>query len=159
MMRKMLADSPDNTGLMNNLGYSLIDGYASEAELDEGFKLLKTAIRMTPDEANLLDSIGWAYFQYGEFQEAGRFIQMALDSYAPFAHWELSDHMGDVQWRLGDHDAARKHWADALKAYPPAINGRALEAKLKDGLTTPALVRRNTPEVPLTKPIDPATEI
>jgi tetratricopeptide (TPR) repeat protein len=155
----MLGDRPDNTGLMNNLGYSLIDGPESDKELDEGFKLLKQAIRMTPDEANLLDSIGWAYYQYGDFQAANRFIQMALNAYDPFAHWELSDHMGDVQWRLGDQEAARKHWAAALRAYPPALNQRALEAKMKDGLTTPAPVKRDTPEVPLNKPIDPATEI
>ncbi len=159
IMRRMLANSPDDTGLMNNLGYSLIDGHGTPAELDEGFKMLKQAIRMTPDEANLLDSIGWAYYQYGDFRAADRFIQMALNSYEPFAHWELSDHMGDVQWRLGDQEAARKHWTAALRAYPPVLNQKALEAKLKDGLTAPAPVKRDTPEVPLSKPIDPATEI
>ena len=159
IMRRMLANSPDDTGLMNNLGYSLIEGHGTPAELDEGFKMLKQAIRMTPDEANLLDSIGWAYYQYGDFRSANRFIQMALNAYEPFAHWELSDHMGDVQWRLGDQEAARKHWTAALRAYPPVLNQRALEAKLKDGLTAPEPVKRDTPEVPLSKPIDPATEI
>lgn len=159
IMRAMLAKSPDDTGLMNNLGYSLIEGHGAPAELDEGFRMLKQAIRMTPDEANLLDSIGWAYYQYGDFREANRFIQMALDSYEPFAHWELSDHMGDVQWRLGDEEAARRHWAASLRAYPPAANAAVLEAKLKAGLTTPAPVKRDTPEVPLNKPVDPATEI
>lgn len=149
IMRKMLGDRPDDTGLMNNLGYSLIDNHATDQELDEGFKLLKQAIRMTPDEANLLDSIGWAYYQYGDFREARRFIDMALEEYAPFGHWELSDHMGDIEWRLGDQEAARKHWADSLKAYPPAHNRKMIEAKLRDGLTAPVPERRDTPEVPL----------
>jgi tetratricopeptide (TPR) repeat protein len=148
-MRGMLADQPDNTGLMNNFGYSLVDNYATDEELDEGFKLLKQAIRMTPDEANLLDSIGWAYYQYGDFREARRFIAMALEEFAPFAHWELSDHMGDIEWRLGDQEAARKHWNDSLKAFPPEHNKAQIEAKLRDGLTSPAPVRRDTPEVPL----------
>src|SRR5690606_38401546 len=78
MMRQMLVEQPDDTGLMNNFGYSLIDGHTSDAELDEGFRLLKRAIRLTPDEPNLLDSIGWAYYQYGDFREANRFIEMAL---------------------------------------------------------------------------------
>ena len=149
IMRRMLANSPDDTGLMNNLGYSLIEGHATPAELDEGFKMLKQAIRMTPDEANLLDSIGWAYYQYGDFREARRFIAMALEEFAPFAHWELSDHMGDIEWRLGDQEAARKHWNDSLKAFPPEHNKAQIEAKLRDGLTSPAPVRRDTPEVPL----------
>ena len=148
IMRHMLTEQPDDTGLMNNLGYSLIDGYASDAELDEGFKLLKQAIRLTPDEANLLDSIGWAYYQYGDFREANRFIEMALEAYEPFAHWELSDHMGDVKWRLGEQDEARKFWQDAAAAYPPDHNRTRIEEKLRNGLTTPAPVRRDTPEVP-----------
>ncbi len=149
IMRKMMVDQPENTSLMNNFGYSLVDNYASQEELDEGFKLLKQAIRLTPDEPNLLDSIGWAYYQYGDFREAGRFIEMALESYEPFAHWELSDHMGDVQWRLGEHDKARAAWQHSLEAYPPSSSRALIEAKLKDGLTTPAPARRDTPEVPL----------
>lgn len=148
MMRHMLTEQPDNTGLMNNFGYSLIDGHASNEELDEGFRLLKRAIRLTPDEPNLLDSIGWAYYQYGDFREANRFIEMALEAYEPFAHWELSDHMGDVKWRLGEEEEAKKFWQDSLKAFPPNHNRELIEAKLKSGLTTPAPVRRDTPEVP-----------
>ncbi len=148
IMRHLMMGSPDDTGLMNNLGYSLIDGHASQAELDEGFKLLKEAIRLTPDEPNLLDSIGWAYYHYGNLGEASRFIAMALDAYEPFSHWELSNHMGDIQWRLGKTDDARRHWRDSLAAFPPAASARELETKLRNGLTTPAPVRRETPEVP-----------
>jgi predicted Zn-dependent protease len=36
IMRTMLADQPENTGLMNNFGYSLVDNYASPEELDHG---------------------------------------------------------------------------------------------------------------------------
>jgi len=159
MMRHLLTEQPDNTSLMNNFGYSLIDGYASDAELDEGFKLLKQAIRLTPDEPNLLDSIGWAYYQYGDFREANRFIEMALEAYEPFGHWELSDHLGDVKWRLGEHDEARKFWQDALTAYPPNQSRAKLEEKLRNGLTTPAPVRRDTPEVPRTKAREGTSDI
>jgi tetratricopeptide (TPR) repeat protein len=151
IMRGMLTESPDNTGLMNNFGYSLIDDYASDAELEEGFKMLKQAIRLTPDEPNLLDSIGWAYYQYGDFREAKRYIGLALEAYEPFAHWELSDHMGDVLWRLDEKDEARKSWQHSLDAYPPQHNKAAIEGKLKNGLSTPAPTRRDTPEVPLSR--------
>jgi len=151
LMHAMLAEAPDNTGLMNNLGYCLVDDYASDGELEEGFKLLKRAIRITPDEPNLLDSIGWAYYQYGDFREAKRYIGLALDAYEPFDHWELSDHFGDVSWRLGEQEEARKAWKHSLDSYPPVHNRAAIEAKLKDGLKTPAPTRRDTPEVPLSR--------
>jgi tetratricopeptide (TPR) repeat protein len=148
IMRDMLARMPGNTGLMNNFGYSLIDGYASEAELEEGFRLLKEASRMTPDEPNLLDSIGWAYYLYGDFREAHRYLELALAAYKPFAHWELNDHMGDIQWRLGDQEAARKSWAEAAASRPPVNEIATINAKLKNGLTTPAPVRKDPPDVP-----------
>jgi tetratricopeptide (TPR) repeat protein len=159
LMRKLLADQPDSTSMMNNFGYTLIDTHETDEELDEGFRLLKQAIRLTPDEPNLLDSIGWAYYQYGDYREANRFIEMALEAYEPFAHWELSDHMGDIKWRLGEFDAARVHWKNALAAFPPAGSAVKLEAKLKDGLTEPAPMKRDTPEVPLAKPNDQVTDI
>lgn len=159
IMRLMLLEQPDSTSLMNNFGYSLVDGHATQAELDEGFRMLKEAIRLTPDEPNLLDSIGWAYYQYGDFREAERFIIMALEAYEPFAHWELSEHMGDIQWRLGDPEAARNHWRDAMAAYPPAHNAEKILNKLQNGLTEPSPVRRDTPEVPLSKPNDTVSDI
>lgn len=159
LMRKLLADQPDSTSMMNNFGFTLIDTHQTQEELDEGFRLLKQAIRLTPDEPNLLDSIGWAYYQYGDYREANRFIVMALEAYEPFAHWELSDHMGDIQWRLGDQEAARLHWRNALAAFPPATSAAKLESKLKNGLTDPEPIKRDTPEVPLAKPNDQVTDI
>jgi tetratricopeptide (TPR) repeat protein len=151
IMREMMTGAPGDTGLMNNFGYSLIDGHASDAELDEGFKLLKEASRLAPDEPNLLDSLGWAYYQYGDFREAKRYIDLALEAYKPFAHWELNDHLGDVEWRLGEEAEARKHWNAALAARPPVQEKTNIEAKLKTGVTTPAPTRRDTPEVPLNR--------
>ncbi len=151
IMRGMLRESPLDTGLMNNLGYALVDSHASDAELDEGFQLLKQASRMTPDEANLLDSLGWAYYHYGDFAEARRFIELALDNYLPFHNWELEDHMGDVLWRMGEQDAAKARWEMAITARPPADDAARVKAKIASGLTTPAPVKRTPPDVPLTR--------
>lgn len=152
IMREMMTKSPGNTGLMNNFGYSLIDGYASEAELDEGFRLLKEASRITPDEPNLLDSVGWAYYLYGDFRGAKRYLDLAVEAYQPFQHWELLDHRGDIQWRLGDQDAARKDWKAALAARPPKQDVARISAKVQGGLTEPAPKQRDMPDVPHPKP-------
>jgi tetratricopeptide (TPR) repeat protein len=151
ILREILTASPEDTGIMNNLGYSLIDGHESNEELEEGFKLLKEASRLTPDEPNLLDSMGWAYYHYGDFREAKRFIELAQENYQPFKHWELEDHMGDIHWRLGDEAAARAAWKSSLAARPPRHEIQRIEGKVANGLTTPAPVKRNTPEVPLTR--------
>lgn len=67
--------------------------------------------------------------------------------------------MGDVKWRLGEQDAARKAWQDSLAAYPPVHNKAQIEEKLRSGLTAPAPVRRETPEVPLNKRSDGTSDI
>jgi tetratricopeptide (TPR) repeat protein len=151
IMRQMLSDSPGNVGLMNNFGYSLVDGYASPAELDEGFKLLKEASRLSPQEPNLLDSLAWAYYQYGDFRTADRYIDLALDAYKPFHHWELFSHKGDIAWRLGDEDVARKNWKEALDARPPDNEKAAIVARIQKGPPEPAPAVRDTPEVPLNR--------
>ncbi len=151
IMRKMLSDSPGNVGLMNNFGYSLVDDYASQAELDEGFKLLKEASRLSPQEPNLLDSLAWAYYQYGDFRTADRYIGLALDAYKPFHHWELFSHKGDIAWRLGDQDVARKNWKEALDSRPPSNEKAGLAARIQSGPPAPAPVTRDTPEVPLNR--------
>lgn len=148
IMREMLAESPDNPGQMNNFGYALVDGHTSREELDEGFKLLKEASRMTPDEPNLLDSVGWAYYQYGDFREARRYLELAVEAYQPFDHWELLDHLGDIKWRMGEQDAAREDWRASVAARPPSQDRARLEAKLRDGLTTPAPEKTDPPDVP-----------
>jgi tetratricopeptide (TPR) repeat protein len=159
IMREMMVDSPGDVGLMNNFGYSLIDGYASEEELEEGFKMLKQASRLSPDEPNLLDSLGWAYYQYGDFKEAERYLTLAIAAYEPFDHWELHDHMGDIRWRLGEEEAARASWQEAVRARPPAHERPAISSKIASGLTKPAPVRRDTPEVPLERRRGPASDI
>ena len=159
MMEKMLGEAPGDTGMMNNLGYAKIDNPVDADELDEGFKLLKEASRLTPDEPNLLDSIGWAYYQYGDFTEAEKYLVLALDAYRPFNNWEIHDHMGDIHWRLGKQDAAKESWEAALQAYPPAHERGAIAAKVENGMTEPAPTPRDTPEVPLTRNRGESSEI
>ncbi|MEZ5939028.1 MAG: tetratricopeptide repeat protein [Hyphomonadaceae bacterium] len=149
IMREDLRKSPGDSGQMNNLGYALVNQTENPSELDEGFRLLKQAIRIAPNEPNLLDSMGWAYYQYGDFEAARKYVELALEAYKPFRNWELSEHMGDVLWRLDEKDAAREQWKDALIARPPAHERSEIEAKLRDGMLTPPPARRDTPEVPL----------
>lgn len=156
LLRGMLVKSPGDTSLMNNLGYSLVNGHATKEELDEGYKLLKEASRLAPEEPNLLDSMGWAYYQYGDFRNAKRYVDAAIEAYRPFENWELFDHLGDVQWRLGQQDAARDAWRKALKAFPPKPDRADIEGKLASGVKSAAPARREMPEVPFNRPPTPS---
>ncbi len=146
--RELFIQSPDSPSMMNNFGYALIVNATTDKELDEGFRLLKRANRITPFEPNLLDSLGWAYYLYGDYERAEEYISKALDLFLPFDHWELHSHLGDVYWRLGREDDARASWQTSLDQFPPALDRATIASKLENGLTEAAPVPRVPPFVP-----------
>jgi tetratricopeptide (TPR) repeat protein len=139
--RELLALQPDSSSRLNQLGYTLI--FRPEG-LEEGFRLLYRGVELNPNDYAVIDSLGWAYYYFGNFEEALNLIERAIDlSPEPVA--EILDHHGDVLWRLGQKDQAREAWRKASEARPEVMRRRDLEAKLANGMTTPAPVKRTTP--------------
>ena len=146
--RELFIDQPNNPAMMNNFGYALVESPDTAKELDEGYRLLKKANRITPFEPNLLDSLGWAYYQYGEYEKALEFITKAIEIVQPFDHWEFHAHLGDVYWRLDKKELALTSWQAALDRLPPALNREEIALRLKNGLTEEAPEERDPPFVP-----------
>ena len=152
--RDLFRQSPDNVTMMNNFGYGLINNTTSSRELDEGYRLLRRANRITPFEPNLLDSLGWAYYQYGDFERALQLIDKAVEAYEPFSHWELLDHRGDILYRLGREEEARETWREALKSRPPRHHKEQIAAKIDRGMSSPAPEKRTPPVVKSAEPVE-----
>lgn len=142
--RALLAENPDSVSRLNQLGYTLIH---RDEGLEEGFILLHRGASLGEHDYAVIDSLGWAYYLYGDFPEALRLIKRADDLTGNDPNAEILDHLGDVYWRLDQKDQARAAWTKALTARPEAVRRRDLEAKLRDGLTSPAPVKRPTPAV------------
>ena len=66
-MRKALELQPEQPHVLNYLGYSWID---QGINLDEGMKMIKRAVDQRPDDGYIVDSLGWAYYRIGNFEEA-----------------------------------------------------------------------------------------
>jgi tetratricopeptide (TPR) repeat protein len=111
-LRQLLRERPGDTTVQNALGYTLADRGRS---LDEAQALVAAALEQTPDNAAVLDSMGWVLFRQGRLQEALTYMQRA-DRLGDDAEIDL--HLGEVQWALGDRDAARATWQQALETYP-----------------------------------------
>ena len=132
--RQLLAEKPESVARLNQLGYTLI--HRPEG-LEEGYRLLSRGAALGENDYAVVDSLGWAYYLYGDFDEAERLIQRANDlSGEPVS--EILDHLGDVKWRLGKQDDARAAWRKALDAKPEARRRVSLNEKIAKGLTTPA---------------------
>jgi len=144
--RGLFAEQPDSVLRLNALGYALIQ---RPEGLEEGYRLLWRGFNFGQQDYAVVDSLGWAYYLYGRFEEARALIERANALSANDPNAEILDHLGDVYWRLDRREDARNAWRQALDAEPDAIRRRSLEQKLRRGLTDPAPRRRELPRVDL----------
>ncbi|MGE0045591.1 MAG: tetratricopeptide repeat protein [Hyphomonadaceae bacterium] len=144
--RAMFAEQPGSSTRLNSLGYALIQ---RPEGLEEGYRLLWRGFAIRDSDYAIIDSLGWAYYLYGAFDEARVLIERSRDLSANDPNPEVLDHLGDVYWRVNERDLAREAWTQALAARPDAIRRRSLEEKIANGLTAPAPTRRDLPRVDL----------
>lgn len=144
--RGLFAEQPDSVIRLNALGYALIQ---RPEGLEEGYRLLWRGFNFGQQDYAVVDSLGWAYYLYGHFEQARALIERANDLSVADPNAEILDHLGDVYWRLNRREDAREAWRNALNAEPDAIRRASLEQKLRRGLTEPAPRRRELPRVDL----------
>jgi tetratricopeptide (TPR) repeat protein len=146
MARSLFAEQPDSVLRLNALGYALIQ---RPEGLEEGYRLLWRGFNYGQTDYAVIDSLGWAYYLYGHFDQARALIERANNLSASDPNAEILDHLGDVYWRLNRREEARATWRQALEARPDALRRRSLEDKVSRGLTAPAPRERPLPQVSL----------
>jgi tetratricopeptide (TPR) repeat protein len=144
--RALLAEAPDSVLRLNALGYALIQ---RPEGLEEGYRLLWRGYTYNERNDAVVDSLGWAYYFYGQFEQARALIERANELSGSDPNAEILDHLGDVYWRLGRQEEARDAWRQAIEARPETWRRESLEAKVRDGLTTPAPATVTPPNVQL----------
>lgn len=123
---KCLEINPSNTFVLNNYAYYLA---LKKQQLDKAKTMAFTAISLDPGPTNQ-DTYGWVLYQLGDFEEAFKYIDMAIDAEKdPSA--VILDHMGDVYFRLGKKKKAQKYWKKALKK---GLDTDEFKHKLANGL-------------------------
>jgi Flp pilus assembly protein TadD len=132
-LKRALQLAPDQPDALNFLGYSWV---SKGKNLNEGLALLQKAVSLRPDSGYIIDSLGWAQFQLGDYVTAVETLETAvsLDPQDP----ELNEHLGDAYWRVGRRIEARFQWTRALSQDPDEEARPELEKKIKSGMA-PAL--------------------
>ena len=144
--RGLFAEQPDSVLRLNALGYALIQ---RPEGLEEGYRLLWRGFNFGQQDYAVIDSLGWAYYLYGHFEQARALVERANDLSANDPNAEILDHLGDIYWRLNRRDDARAKWQAAIAARPNATRLRELQRKVQRGLTTQAPRQRELPQVSL----------
>jgi tetratricopeptide (TPR) repeat protein len=111
-LRTMLRRDPDDARAMNALGYMLT---VHTRRYKEAHELIERALKLTPEDAAVIDSLGWVRFKLGDVAGARELLQQAL-SREPDP--EIAAHLGEVLWTLGEKDRARAVWNEALERDP-----------------------------------------
>ena len=111
-LRRVIALQPERAHAHNALGYSFAD---RNINLDEARALIEKAHALAPDDAAILDSMGWIAFRQNRLQDAEGYLRRALEK---FKDGEIAAHLGEVLWAQGRKDDARAVWQAQLKAQP-----------------------------------------
>ncbi|WP_213297699.1 tetratricopeptide repeat protein [Paraburkholderia sacchari] len=111
-LRKLIKTQPDNPQAYNALGYSLAD---RNQRLPEADKLVEKASSLAPDDAFIMDSVGWVKYRMGDNADA---IKLLRKAYSLQPNAEIGAHLGEVLWKNGDQDGARQAWREARKLEP-----------------------------------------
>lgn len=143
--RKALELFPDQPQVLNYLGYSWVD---MNTNLEEGLQMIQKAVELRPSDGYIVDSLGWAYFRLGRFDDAVRELERAV-SLKP-EDPVLNDHLGDAYWRVGRKLEATFQWNQARDLKPDPGVLAALQQKLLKGL--PPIESNTAQETPKVKP-------
>ena len=100
---------PNNAEISNFVGYTLID---RKIRLEEGVNLIKFAVNQEPQNGFFIDSLGWAYYQLGEFSKAITYLERAIEIVPQ--EMEITDHLGDAYYKVGRIKEAKLVWKRAL---------------------------------------------
>ena len=103
---KLEANSPI---VLNNYAYHLS---VMGVRLNEALEMVKKALQADEDNAPYLDTLGWIYYQLGDYQNARTYIEKSLALRTDSA--EVMEHLGDVYLKLGDRTTAEQYWRRAL---------------------------------------------
>ena len=141
--RRALELAPEEALVLNYLGYSMVD---KKINLPEAMAMIKKAVALKPNDGYIVDSLGWAYFQLGDYELALVNCERAVELLA--ADPIIGEHLGDVYWRIGRRLEAKFQWQHAKDNKPEPDDLKRIEGKLMNGLPdeTPLTPAQNTTE-------------
>ena len=111
-LRKLITLKPDHAQAYNALGYTLAD---RTDRLTEARDYIEKALKLSPEDPFILDSMGWVEYRLGNSQQGLQYLQRAFQQ-RPDP--EIAAHLGEVLWSKGKKTEAEKVWRDSLRENP-----------------------------------------
>lgn len=127
-LRRLIALRPEHAHAYNALGYTFAD---RNVRLEEARSLIEKALQLAPDDAHILDSMGWVLFRQKDYPRALEYLRQAYDKRPEV---EIAAHLGEVLWAMDRRDEARALWREARGREPDNTTLRETLARLNVAL-------------------------
>ena len=111
-LRKLIQLKPGHAHAHNALGYSFAE---NGNRLPEALKLIEKAIKLSPGDPYIIDSLGWVHYQMGNLDKGISYLKQAFQIKSDP---EIAAHLGEALWMQGTKDDAKKVWRSTIRDYP-----------------------------------------
>jgi tetratricopeptide (TPR) repeat protein len=101
MMKEAIRLDPKDPNALNYLGYTYAD---MGKDLDEAEQLILEALKNKPDDGYIIDSLGWVYYQKGDFEKALMYLKKAAQQVPDDP--TVLEHLGDAYLKTGNQKKA-----------------------------------------------------
>jgi tetratricopeptide (TPR) repeat protein len=108
-LQQVLDEFPDDVGAMNDLGYLWAD---ENRRLPQALEMIRKAVGAEPDNGAYRDSLGWALYRLGRWDEAVAELQKAAEKQPDGV---ILDHLGDAYLKFHQAKKARDTWRSAAE--------------------------------------------
>lgn len=115
-----------NVNALNNYSYYLS---IRKERINYAEKLSKKAITLSPSIGSYQDTYGWIMYQLKNYSKAKEYVIKAIELNSPNADATLYDHLGDIEFQLGNLNEALLNWK---KAKEKGMDTEELKYKLKN---------------------------
>ncbi|MEE3327194.1 MAG: tetratricopeptide repeat protein [Myxococcota bacterium] len=141
-MERVLEVNPQNAQALNYVGYT----WAERGQhLDQAERMIRQAVRLSPRDGYIVDSLGWVYYMQaqpllaeGQQARGVALLEKAVEQLVLAIELTggdpvVSEHLGDVYLQMGLPNQALQYYEEALQLRPQGIGKPELQKKI-DGL-------------------------
>lgn len=134
--KRVLAYEPDNTSVLNNMAYLLVEDLG---KAEEALPLAQRAADLEPNNAQVLDTLGWTQYKLGQVDQAQQTLSRSIDAQSLSANHL---HLAEILIDKGYMNEADRHLKTAIdlaeQNNEPDLIERAQELLKKTGELTEA---------------------
>ena len=126
LLMDMIERNPSDANAFNTLGYMLLE---DTGRIEDASTYIGKAYELRPNDAIIIDSLGWLYFKQGKIQDAAVLL---MSAYEKTEDPEIATHLIEVLITQGQRKEAIALLARVMEQYPNDEQLKSIQKKIID---------------------------